>query len=95
MTDPYVLSAKHDVCVAQTNPIPDLTLTLTLAPTLGGSWSALEVGRGSSAIHFSLMSLRANLNSLARTCNKMLVNPRTRRRSRPHASTVSVTAVQQ
>ena len=55
--------AQNDDCAAQTNPTPDptlslslnltptLTLTLTLTPTpthpVGGSGSALEVGRGS------------------------------------------------
>ena len=62
--------SQNDMFGAQINPTPDLTLTLP-NPTLshiplGGSRSALEVGRGSpAAIDFTCKS-----ENLARTCNK-------------------------
>ena len=61
-------SAQNDGYAAQTNltPDPTLTLILTLTPTqpnaLGGSRSALKVGRGCT-------DLTCNSENLVRTCN--------------------------
>ena len=70
-------SAQNDGCAAQTNPTPDLTLTLTLAPTqpnpLGGSRSALEVGRGSIEFTCNLETLRARAIKIKRVVGLLYV----------------------
>ena len=65
-------SAQNDGYAAQTNPTPDTTLTLTLTLTLiltptqpnplGGSRSALEVGRGYT-------EFTCNSKNVASACN--------------------------
>ena len=52
-------SAQNDGCGAQTNPTPDLTLTLTPTHPLG----ALEVCSGRGSIEFTCKS-----ENLERTC---------------------------
>ena len=72
---PMCRSAQNDGCAAQTNPTPDLTLTL--APTqpnpLGGSRSALEVGRGSIEFTCNLETLRARAIKIKRVVGLLYV----------------------
>lgn len=75
-------SAQNDVCgqfqpctSAQTNPTPDLSLSLTptLTPTFRGARGRHEVGRGSPARHTSLMNFTWTSKNLARTCEYVYV----------------------
>ena len=54
--------AQNDGLGAQTNPTPDLTLTLTLWGGSRGSRFAREFGRG------AVLNFRANLKNLGHTC---------------------------